>query len=280
VDASATSSGGTYPLLPVGLVVALAVGVRAASGFADVVVFNDGPEFVRIAELLGRGEVREALAHPFHPLTSAAMAVLHAVTGVSLETAARAVSVLSGGVAAAAVYGIANAALGPRVALVATLLFAVNPRMVASSSSVQSDGLHLPLFLVAVLLGWRALDTKRTAPAVGAGLLCALAYLTRPEGALIAAVFGVWLFVEVVARRTSLFGAVRLGMAFASPFLMAAGLYLIALSQEAGKVTVTEKKLKATRQLGADALDAAHVSSGALWTGITTSTLHSDLGEV
>jgi hypothetical protein len=134
---------------------------------------------------------------------------------------------------------------------VAALLFAVNPRMVASSSSVQSDGLHLALFLVSVLLGWRALDTKRAAPTVGAGLLCALAYLTRPEGALFAAVFGAWLAVEVVARRTSLFGAAWLGVAFAVPFLMTAAPYLIALSQEAGQVTLTEKKsVVAIAQLG------------------------------
>jgi hypothetical protein len=86
---------------------------------------------------------------------------------------------------------------------------------------------------------------------VGAGLLCALAYLTRPEGALFAAIFGAWLAIEVIARRTSLFGAARLGAAFAVPFLMTAAPYLIALSQEAGQVTLTEKKsVVAIAQLG------------------------------
>jgi hypothetical protein len=34
---------------PVGLVVALALGVRAAVGIQEEIVFNDGPEFIRYA---------------------------------------------------------------------------------------------------------------------------------------------------------------------------------------------------------------------------------------
>jgi 4-amino-4-deoxy-L-arabinose transferase-like glycosyltransferase len=227
---------------PIGLVVALAVGLRAIVSISEEIIFGDGPEFVRIAEALARGDLREALGHQFHPLTSAAMALVHVVAGVSLEGAGRIVSVLAGGAATAALYGLAHAGWGPKAALVAALLFAVHPRMIAVSSSVQSDGLHLALFLSAALATWGALSRQSARAALAAGLLCGLAYLTRPEGMAVCAVFGVGLGALLLSRRVQATRAFALGCAFSVAVLAVSGPYLVALRESSGSWTLTQKK--------------------------------------
>ncbi|MEE8557438.1 MAG: glycosyltransferase family 39 protein [Myxococcota bacterium] len=224
-----------------GLVVGLALVVRGRWGLADL-IHNDGPEFVRMAEALGRGDLGEALSHPFHPLTSALMALLHSAVGLSLEGAGRLVSVLSGGLGAGALYLVARAGMPPPTALVAGLLFAVHPRLVDVSTSVQSDALHLALVLVASLLAWRGLQGHRTGAVLGSGLVCGLAYLTRPEGLLVAMVFGLALCAVALARRISAGAGLQLAGAFGLGLLLVGGPYVLTIHSITGEWRVSQKK--------------------------------------
>ncbi len=225
-----------------GLIVLLALGLRAWVAIDQEILINDAPRFLAAAQLLLDGEFRWALAYDYHPLTAVLIALTSLATGVGLESAGLVVSVLSGGIATAALYVLARDPFGERVALVAALLFAVHPQIVKAATNVQSDGVHLALFLVGALLAWRALEKGRFFDALGAGILCGLAYLTRPEGLLVGVVLGGWLVVDLLRRRISWrrFGTVAAG--FASVLLIFGGPYLFAMKAHRGSWALTHKK--------------------------------------
>ena len=222
--------------------VLLALGLRAWVAIDQEILINDAPRFLAAAQLFLDGEFRAALAYDYHPLTAVLIALTSLATGVGLESAGLIVSVLSGGIATAALYVLARDPFGERVALVAALLFAVHPGIVEVATSVQSDGLHLAFLLVGALLAWRALEKGRFFDAIGAGILCGLAYLTRPEGLAVGVVLGGWLVVDLARRRISWrrFGTVAAG--FASVLLIFGGPYLLAMKAHTGSWVLTHKK--------------------------------------
>jgi 4-amino-4-deoxy-L-arabinose transferase-like glycosyltransferase len=215
---------------------------RGVEAWVEGSVFNDGPRFVAMAVALLAGDWRTALADDFHPLTSIAMAVTSQGLGLHLEAAAELVSVVSGAVAAFAIWRLSFEQLGSRVALVAGLVFALHPRLRESSSGVQSDGLHLAWFALAALFVWRSLEQRRLALAAVAGLCTGFGYLTRPEALAVGVVFAGWLAADLVGRRLPLRRAVSLGAAYAIA-LAAVGLpYVVALHEIDGKWSITHKK--------------------------------------
>jgi 4-amino-4-deoxy-L-arabinose transferase-like glycosyltransferase len=222
--------------------VLLALGLRAWVAIDQEILISDAPLFLAVTQLFLDGEFRVALAHDYHPLTTVLIALTSLVTGVGPESAGLIVSVLSGGIATAALYLLARDQFGERVALVAALLFAVHPQIVEAATSVQSDGIHLAFFLVAALLAWRTLEKGRFFDALGAGILCGLAYLTRPEGLAVGVVLGGWLVVDLVRKRISWrrFGTVA--AAFASVLLIFGGPYLLAMKAHTGSWVLTQKK--------------------------------------
>lgn len=225
-----------------GLIVLLALGIRAWVAVDQEILISDAPRFLAAAQLFLDGEFRAALQGHYHPLTAVLIALTSLATGVGLESAGLIVSVLSGGIATAALYLLARNQFGERVALVAALLFAVHPQIAEAATGVQSDGIHLAFFLVGALLAWRALEKGRFFDALGAGILCALAYLTRPEGLAIGVVLGGWLVVDLVRKRISWrrFGTVAAG--FATVLLVLGGPYLLTLKARTGSWVLTQKK--------------------------------------
>jgi 4-amino-4-deoxy-L-arabinose transferase-like glycosyltransferase len=222
--------------------VLLALGLRAWVAVDQEILMGDAPRFLAAAQLFLDGEFRAALAYDYHPLTAVLIALTSLATGVGLESAGLIVSVLSGGIATAALYVLARDPFGERVALVAALLFAVHPQIVKAATGVQSDGLHLAFFLVGALLAWRALEKGRFLDALGAGILCGLAYLTRPEGLAVGVVLGGWLVVDLARRRISWRRFGRVAAGFASVLLIFGGPYLLAMKAHTGSWVLTQKK--------------------------------------
>jgi len=238
---AAVSLAGRPQLWPV-LAVLLAIGVRAWVAIDQQVVFNDGPQFMASARLFAEGQFGAALAGPFHPLTAFLMAVTSSLTGVGLETAGRMLSVVSGGVATAALYLLARALFDERVALVSALVFAVHPQLVEAASNVQSDGIYLALLLVGALLAWRALQSGRFVHGLGAGVVSGLAYLARPEGLAVGVVLGIWLMVAAVSRGRSWRRLISVGAGFATAVLLLGGPYVLTLQAATGSWVLTQKK--------------------------------------
>jgi 4-amino-4-deoxy-L-arabinose transferase-like glycosyltransferase len=231
--------------LLLGAVLLVALGARLLRFERVAVLFNDGPVFLAIAERFAAGDVAGALAHPFHPLYPAAIALGHAVLGplgVSLERAGAVVSALAGTGAVLALFAFTRRAFGPRVALVAAALLAVHAGAIEMSGDVQSEGLYLALFLAALAALWRALDEGRAGSAAAAGALSGLAYLTRPEGLGVAALgAGLAAFGLATGRWP---GRRRVGVAATA--LVAAALvaapYVAWLSAQEGTLALTRKK--------------------------------------
>jgi hypothetical protein len=229
------------PLVPVGIA-AVAVLARALEALKAQLVFHDGPRFIAVAAAMQHGEWRTALSEPLPPLTSGAMALVSALGGFTLEASGELVCVLSGGVAAAALHVLARAQFGATVAALSALAFAVHPRLVQSSSGVQSDGPYLAATLVAIACLWRALASGRPRAAAAAGIACGLSYLVRPEGLLVALVFGGWLAVDLLRRRATAAQVFAQGAAFALALALLAAPYVLALHALTGVWTLTQKQ--------------------------------------
>jgi hypothetical protein len=241
------------PLLPGLCLAALAVVARAIEAAQQVRLFNDAPRFVEIAEAFAQGDWRAALADSFHPLTSLAMAAVAGVLPVSLEAAGQLVSVVAGGAATFTLWCLARDVFGPRIALATGVLCAVHPRLVASSAGVQSDGLHLALLLAGALAVWRCLNEGSARQAALAGLACGLAYLTRPEGLVVAVAMGLWLLVDLLTQRRALARTLALGASFGAVLILTAAPYVVGLHELTGTWSLTRKK---SLWIGADAAPA------------------------
>ncbi len=227
----------------VGLAIAsLALLTRALEAVQQGHLFNDGPRFIAMAEAFGAGAWREALQDTFHPLTALLMATLAGPSGLSLEAAAQCISVGAGGLAAWVCWDLTRRIFEPRIALAAGLVFALQPRLVASSSGVQSDGLHLALFMLATWAAWLTLARRQQRFALLCGIACALAYLTRPEGIAVGLVLLLWLGADASRRDLSVTRAAQLGFGFLACFALFSGPYVFALHEITGDWMLTGKK--------------------------------------
>lgn len=225
-----------------GAIAALALGTRWIFAIRHPVIFNDGPRFISMAESMLRGEWSVALHQDFHPLMSGLMAWITRVAGIDLEAAGIGISIASGAVAAAALFILARDLYGRASGVAAGLLFAVHPRLVEVGAAVQSDGLHLALVLIAASCGWRALSSRHWRPSLWAGAACGFAYLTRPEGLIVAVVLGVWLGIDRVRGMRGWRQTLQLATGFGVALALVAGPYLVALRVESGDWRLSPKK--------------------------------------
>ncbi len=222
-------------------IVLLAALLRTLRWEQNAVLFNDGPLFLELAQVLQAGDLRLALAHPYHPLYAMLIAALEPVAG-SLERAGAALSILGGSAAVFALWAFLRSAFGARSAWIGALLLAVHPRAVEYSGDVQSDGLYLALFLASVACLWRALARASLPAAAAAGALAGLAYLTRPEGlglVLVARGLGA---LQVLRREWSPAQATRLGVALGLGLAFTSSPYLLALRAQSGEWRISQKK--------------------------------------
>jgi len=228
---------------------ALAGVLRAISALRTVAMFNDGPEFLAIAEAMARGDFALALADDYHPLYSLVTLVVWWLTGAGaperLASCAVAVSVVSGAVSVACLYAFLRDAFGRGVAWLGALALAVHPYATRFASDVQSDGLYLALFLAAAALLWCGLSRRSVALSAWAGAFSGLAYLTRPEGigvAMIGVAAAFVLVVRGIARGSGGLPWLVPGAAVVAGALLTMAPYLVALRADTGSWTLSKKK--------------------------------------
>lgn len=217
----------------------LAAVLRSLAWSRTGALFNDGPIFLGLAQLMDEGLYAQAVAHPYHPLYPLAARAVH-VGFASWETAAVSVSVLAGAASVPLLYALLRSISGVRLAAVAAFVLAVHPYAVAHSSDVQSDGLYLALFLAAAALLWRAVRSTRASVAAVAGVASGLAYLARPEGLGVAA-FGI-LWALSPGMRAPLRRRVLWLTALAAGAALVTAPYLGALRAQHGSWVLTGKK--------------------------------------
>jgi hypothetical protein len=193
------------------LVLALvATGLRTWQLTHTTVASRDSIGYARIAWRLEHGDWKKVIPHaPQHPLYPAALLVVS--QGVrhylpddlpfAMQLSAQLTSAVAGVLLVLPMFLLGRELFDRRTAFGATLLFQCLP----SGGRVLGDGLSEGLFLLfatwALYLAARALRGRSMLPFALAGLASGLAYLTRPEGLIIAAVTGlVLLGAQVMAR--------------------------------------------------------------------------------
>jgi 4-amino-4-deoxy-L-arabinose transferase-like glycosyltransferase len=225
----------------VALIFVFALGLRSLVVFRTAVIFNDGPIFIRLAELMHAGDWAEALSHPYHPLYSFLIHLARHVTD-DPERAGIVISLLGGSAAVVALYAFLREAFDLHVARVGAIMLALNPYAVRYSADVQSDSIHLWLFLVSVTLLYRALRTQSPRLATITGVVSGLAYLTRPEGVGVVLVGVVLVSVAWIRGSWGADRAARWLAGLCSGLVAAAVPYLLAIRSLTGHWIFSQKK--------------------------------------
>jgi hypothetical protein len=163
------------------------------------VVARDGVGFIRYAWQLQEQswpEVLRANPHPpLYPLVVLAVSLpvrcwVHGSTCVMMQLSAQLASAVAGVILVIPTFYVGRALFDRRIGFWAALLFQCLPVSGRVLSDALSEGIFLCLVMLAVWLAVQALrDYSRSGFAV-AGLCGGLAYLARPEGALIVASIG------------------------------------------------------------------------------------------
>lgn len=179
-------------------IAALALALRAVMAVRTSVMFEDGPHFLEIATRFSDGDFAGALAHPYHPLYSALIALSNSLIG-DIEVAALTVSVVGGTISVIASFYFLRDAFDAKVAVFGSFLFAISPYAVRFTADVQSEGVYLAFFMVGFALLYRGVSTRSSALLFAAGMSAGFAYLARPEGAGLVAV-GVAVIVRDLLR--------------------------------------------------------------------------------
>ncbi|MCA9502056.1 MAG: glycosyltransferase family 39 protein [Spirochaetaceae bacterium] len=248
-------SAGRGDGLPLLGLLGVAAALRVVAWQRTVVLFNDGPVFLAMAEAIRAGRVGPVVAHPYHPLYPAATA-LAAGLGLPLESAAVAVSIAGGVLSVAAIFFFVREHFDRQAAWLAAWLVAVHPWAIDFSSDVMSDGLYAGLHLVSFAAMASLVERPRPAAAAVCGLAGGLAYLVRPEGLglplLAAGGLGVrWLAAPDRRRLTRrVVGALAVLLVAAA---LCVGPWITAVAAETGELALTRKKSLATLAFGANA---------------------------
>jgi hypothetical protein len=223
------------------VLVLVAAGLRTWQITHTEVAARDSISLIRYAWQLEHKPLPEVLKegeqHPGYPtavwlVSQVVRQVDHRPMSEVMELSAQLVSALASLLLCFPIFYIGKELFDHRVGFWSCLLFQCLP----ASSRVLADGLTEGLFLLfavsALLFALLALRGNRPLPFVLCGLCSGLAYLTRPEGALIAALTGVVLVVMQVRtahRRTWRsfvtcgLGLVIASLALAGPFVAITG---------------------------------------------------------
>jgi hypothetical protein len=221
------------------LLLALAGGLRAWVIARTEVVARDGVIFISYALQLEQQPWRRVLRdnhqHPGYPLSVLAVSlpVRHLLGGTNCDTmqlSAQLASALAAVLLVLPMFYLGKELFDRRVGFWAALLFQCLP----VSGRVLSDGLSEALFLLllttALLAAVRGLRSGARGPFACCGLCTGLAYLTRPEGAILVPVLLLLLLLtQAVAAwrrgwRWTLSrgaGVTAVALALASPYLVA-----------------------------------------------------------
>ncbi|WP_070027988.1 glycosyltransferase family 39 protein [Streptomyces sp. F-1] len=182
------------------VVLAVWSAARGKSALTLLTARWDSLWYTRVAEggygyqvRLPDGDVHSDLA--FFPLLPWLERGLHAVTPLSYAHAGLVVSLLASLAAAAGIYAVAEHVYGRRVGVCAVLLWAVLPVAVVQSMAYSES-------LFTALAAW-ALYALLTGRWVSAGLLAALAGLTRPVGGAVVAAVWTAAVISFVRERSA-----------------------------------------------------------------------------
>jgi 4-amino-4-deoxy-L-arabinose transferase-like glycosyltransferase len=210
------------------------------------VLEGNGCEYARIAENLVRhgtyvglsGEP-ELMFPPFYPILLA----LGSLAAGSVDSATRLVPFLAGVLLVPAVFVLARLLYGRPVALGAAALTALHPLLIDLSGSAFSEGPYLLLMVIGLYWGLRSLDADTLAPTVWCGVICGLAYLTRPEAFFYPVIILVAGLLGDLRRSAFVRRSTRRALCLLAPFVIVTAPYAAYLSVQTGSLRVEGKSV-------------------------------------
>ncbi|OAI41953.1 hypothetical protein AYO40_06875 [Planctomycetaceae bacterium SCGC AG-212-D15] len=191
----------------------LAAGLRAWNIGHTAVAARDSIGFIRYAWRLehepwtgDQGVLRTSLHPPLYPVTVLltslpVRAVLSSADCLTMQYSAQIACALAGVLLVIPMFYLGGDLFDRRVGFGSAALFQCMPIASHALSDGLTEGLYLLLMATFLLVAGRALKTRSLACMALCGLLCGLAYLTRPEGAALAGVLGAILVVMQFRRR-------------------------------------------------------------------------------
>lgn len=217
------------------LVLLLAFALRIVAALRYRLIEHDGAYYADMARSLLAGDFSRGWSTvwpPLEPLGIAAFAAVARAAGAPggpelLEAAGRALSVACGAALVVPVWLLARRLLPRRLAVVAVVFVAVHARLIQYSGAALTEAVFT-LLLASAVAAW---VHRRAA---WSGVFFGLAYLARPEGLLIAALFAVAAtFPEFSPRRGRL--------AFALALVATTAPHVLLVSLELGRPSLGEK---------------------------------------
>lgn len=179
------------------------------------------------------------------PLFPVSIALLTTLTH-NFELAARIISLVAGIVTVIPLYYLVRNLFGPKHAALAGILFACCPLFVRNSSEVTKESLFGMFFVFGMWLGWLAISRRKLWMCLPAGIVGALAYMTRPDGLDLFAAWGIWLgagFLYYLFRdRRQALIHLAAGLVIVLPTLVLGVAYVLHVHHKTGEWTVSEKK--------------------------------------
>lgn len=200
-------------LLCIVLVLLVGLAVKSWLFLRTEVLARDGVGYIRFAASLHQepwpNVLRSEQQHPLYPI---AVAVTHELflaanivtdSPIGWQSSAQAVSLICGLLLAVPMFFLARRLFGSRVAFWATLTFQVLPVPAQITTDTLSEGLFLLASASALLAAVIGLERRYTWAFAITGIFGGLAYLTRPEGAILialAALMVLWLQISPTQR--------------------------------------------------------------------------------
>ncbi|NOZ04876.1 MAG: glycosyltransferase family 39 protein [Chloroflexi bacterium] len=230
----------------VAAVVLLAAGLRAVLASPTRVVWGDEPFYLWLGKnwLTGHGYTFTGYSDVHHtPLYPLLTGTLYLITH-NLELASRIWYIVLGALLGVPVYLLARRLYGRPTAVLALLFVSLHPALTAGVihwGTLTEPPYYLFIYtgLLAALL---ALETRKVWAYAGAGMLFALAYLTRPEAiAYLVAVGGYFLLVRLLERRLFTRTEVLLFAAYLAGFALFFMPYAVYVHGETGEWMISEK---------------------------------------
>lgn len=207
---------------------------------ADLVLIDDELHYAESISHFLRGDLRGGLSDYwsfFYPLAAVPLAWLVGDGELGL----RLLSVLAGAAAVAPVFLLARRLWGATAAWFAGLLVALHPMLCLFSAQAMTESFYSGLLLTAIVLLVFALEDGSFRRSALAGLLLALAWLTRPEAQFVLPVFVVFLRAVGAGGRSTAPRRLRAAALLVAVFVVTITPFLFLLHAKTGRWTAGSK---------------------------------------
>lgn len=217
--------------------------IRLVAWFNTAIISRDSVIYIELARDWASGQYLKALAHPYHPLYSFLIAVASKGFGFSYEPAAVGISIVASALTLPALFTIFRRVKDEKVLFLGLTFFCISPYLVRYAADVLTEPFYL-LFVAWAAAFWVEAGLQGGKNAVFcflSGIFTGLAYLTRPEG-LVVAIAGVLWFLTSSAKKGHMKELLSCLLSLTVGIFLIASPYLLYLHRDTGQWLVTRKK--------------------------------------